>query len=319
MRVLEDFEAPYAGIPTFLKLPHVNIRDIESLRNVDIAILGVPLDETTTHRSGAKMGPRAIREASTSFSGYSLRSKFDLNDLTIIDAGDVPIIPGNVEKSHMAIYGTIKQLINKKITAVIIGGDHSITYPAIKAHEILKEKIGVIWVDSHLDFDDEYPPGQRYSHSCSLRRTSELPFIDPTNIAVLGYSGYASHPEHEEEVDEAGISLFSIDDLREVGVEKIAKKSVEIVTKNTKSFYLSVDIDVLDPAFAPGSGLHEPGGLTPWELFKMLAILGQRMVAMDLVEVAPPHDPAGITSSNATAIIIETLAAAYSYSLKKNE
>ncbi|MCK5588547.1 MAG: agmatinase family protein, partial [Candidatus Lokiarchaeota archaeon] len=257
---MEDFEAPYAGIPTFLKLPHVNIKDFESLRNVDIAILGAPLDETTTHRSGAKIGPRAIREASTSFSGYSLRSKFDLNDLTIIDAGDVPVIPGNVEKSHMAIYETVKQLVKKNITSTLIGGDHSITYPAIKAHEILKEKIGVIWVDSHLDFDMEYPPGQRYSHSCSLRRTSELPFIDPTNIVVIGYSGYASHPEHEEEVDEAGIGMFSIYDIREEGLEKVAKKSVEIATKNTKSFYLSVDIDVLDPAFAPGSGLHEPGG-----------------------------------------------------------
>jgi agmatinase len=265
------------------------------------------------------MGPRAIREASTSFSGYSLRSKFDLNDLTIIDAGDVPIIPGNVEKSHMAIYETVKRLVTKKITPALIGGDHSITYPAIKSHKICNEKIGVIWIDSHLDFDMEYPPGQRYSHSCSLRRTSELPFIDPTNIVVIGYSGYASHPEHEEEVDEAGMSLFSIDDLREEGEEEVARKSVEIATKNTKSFYLSVDIDVLDPAFAPGSGLHEPGGLTPWELFKMLAILGQHMVAMDLVEVAPPYDPAGITASNATAIIIEALAAAYSYSLKKNE
>lgn len=319
MRVVEDFEAPYAGIPTFLKFPHVNIKDIESLRNVDVAIVGVPLDETTTHRPGARLAPRAIREASTSFSGYSLRSKFDLNDLTIIDAGDVPVIPGNVEKSHMAIYETVKQLIKKNITSAIIGGDHSITYPAIKAHEILKENIGVIWVDSHLDFDNEYPPGQRYSHSCSLRRTSELPFIDPTNIVVIGYSGYASHPEHEEEVDEAGISRFSIYDIREEGLEKVAKKSVEIATKNTKSFYLSIDIDVLDPAFAPGSGLHEPGGLTPWELFKMLAILGQRMVAMDLVEVAPPHDSAGITASNATAIIIEALAAAYTYSLKKKE
>ncbi|MHA2062599.1 MAG: agmatinase [Candidatus Sifarchaeia archaeon] len=316
---MEDFEAPYAGISTFLKFPHVNIKDIESLRNVDIAILGVPLDETTTHRSGAKMGPRAIREASTSFSGYSLKSKFDLNDLTIIDAGDVPVIPGNAEKSHIAIYETVKQLVKNNITSTLIGGDHSITFPAIKAHEILKENIGVIWVDSHLDFDDEYPPGQRYSHSCSLRRTSELPFIDPTNIVVIGYSGYASHPEHEEEVEEAGISLFSIDDLREEGVDKVAKKSVEIATMNSKSFYLSVDIDVLDPAFAPGSGLHEPGGLTPWELFKMLAILGQRMVAMDLVEVAPPHDSAGITASNATAIIIEALSAAYAYSLKKKE
>ncbi|MFX1518398.1 MAG: agmatinase [Promethearchaeota archaeon] len=316
---MEDFEAPYAGISTFLKFPHVNINDIESLRNVDIAILGAPLDETTTHRSGAKMGPRAIREASTSFSGYSLRSKVDLHDLTIIDAGDVPVIPGNVEKSHMAIYKTVKYLVNKNITPALIGGDHSITYPAIKAHEICNEKIGVIWVDSHLDFDMEYPPGQRYSHSCSLRRTSELSFVDPTNTVVVGYSGYASHPEHEEEIDAAGIQLFTIDDLREEGVEKVAKKCVEIATKNTKSFYLSVDIDVLDPAFAPGSGLHEPGGLTPWELFKMLAILGQRMIAMDLVEVAPPHDPAGITASNATAIIIETLAAAYAYSLKHKE
>lgn len=319
MRIVEDFEAPYAGIPTFLKFPHVNVKDIESLRNIDIAIVGVPLDETTTHRSGAKLGPRAIRGASTSFSGYSLRSKVDLNDLTIIDAGDVPIIPGNAEKSHKAIYTVVTQLIQNNITPVLIGGDHSITYPAIKAHEICDEKIGVIWVDSHLDFDMEYPPGQRYSHSCSLRRASELTFIDPTNIVVVGYSGYASHPEHEQEVDEAGISLFSIDDIREEGVEKVAKKCVEIATKSTKSFYLSVDIDVLDPAFAPGSGLHEPGGLTPWELFKMLNILGQQMIAMDLVEVAPPYDPAGITSSNATAIIIETLAAAYAYSLKHKE
>jgi agmatinase len=237
--------------------------------------------------------------------------------LTVIDAGDVPVIPGNVEKSHNAIYKTTKQLVKEKITPVLIGGDHSVTYPAIKAHEICNENIGVIWVDSHLDFDDEYPPGQKYSHSCSLRRISELPFINPTNIAVIGYSGYASHPEHEEEVVEAGMSLYSIYDLREEGLGKIANKCVEIATKNTTSFYLSVDIDVLDPAFAPGSGLHEPGGLTPWELFKMLAILGQHMVAMDLVEVAPPHDSAGITASNGTAIIIEALAAKYAYSQKK--
>lgn len=317
--MLHDFEAPYAGLSTFLKLPHVNVKELYTLRNVDIAILGVPLDETTTHRPGARLAPRAIREASTSFSGYSLRSKVDLNDLNIIDAGDVPVIPGNVEKSHNSIYETVKQLVKKNIKSVLIGGDHSITYPAIKAHEICNENIGVIWLDSHLDFDDEYPPGQRYSHSCGLRRISELPFVDPTNIVVVGYSGYASHPEHEEEANDAGIQLFTIDDVREEGVEKVAKKSVEIAMKNTKFFYLSVDIDVLDPAFAPGSGLHEPGGLTPWELFKMLAILGQRIVAMDLVEVAPPHDSAGITASNATAIIIETLAAAHAYSLKQKE
>lgn len=304
---------PFTGIATFGKYPVCqNIDELDA----DVAVIGVPNDMGTQWKSGARMGPRAVREGSTLYS-FGLDGAYDIeNDITylgprwnVVDCGDVDIIHGDIMQSHDNTEATIRKIVDKGAMPVIIGGDHSISAPVGKG----LEKLGpfhVIQIDAHLDWAD-HRSGMRYGHGNCIRRLSEMDHVK--DIFQFGIRGISS--SLKEDVDAArayGSTILSPTKMRAKGIEGL----LELLPKNEK-YYITIDIDGIDPSIAPGTGTPSPGGLyydEVNELLKAIANHGE-VVAFDLVEVAPQYDPTGMTGQTAARIMLDLL----SYVTKKKE
>ena len=297
---------PFVGICTFGKYPY--LEDWDNI-NADVAVMGAPFDFGSQFRSGARMGPRGIREASTLFSfghGGAYDHEDDITYLPsdstkIVDIGDADIIHTDTIKSHANIKFGVKKIIEAKAIPVILGGDHSINIPCIDAFED-QESIHVIQIDAHLDFVDERH-GVRYGHGNPMRRASEKSYVSGmTQIGIRNVSSTAK--EGYIDARAKGSKIFSVRHLREMGIDKI----LEQIPKD-KRYYITIDIDAFDPSIASGTGTPSHGGFYYYEILELLdGIIKQgRVVGLDLVEVAPDYDLTNSTATLAAQLLMNTI------------
>jgi len=260
-------------------------------------ILGVPFDFTSTFRTGARFGPLAIREASQNIESYSFRSNIDVEDLKIHDLGDLHVV-GDTEETLRRLELSAKDILDARKTPVIIGGEHTITLGITRA--IGKNTIVLVF-DAHLDLRNEYL-GQKVSHTTFMRRISEQ--VKPEKILEVGTRAVCK--EELAYANKSHIQFFTTQQIMKDGVEETTKK-INKVLSDFKKVYLTIDMDVLDPAFAPAVQNPEPDGLCMRNFLDVLCkVCDERIVAFDLVEVAPHYD-AGITAIQASKIIFEVM------------
>lgn len=268
------------------------------LGNADYVVIGVPFDLTSTFRMGARFAPLAIREASLNIETYSFRSSVDVEDLRIHDLGDLHI-SSDVETTLKRLEASVRELLEAKKTPIIIGGEHTTTLGMMRG--VGGKDTAVIDFDAHLDLRNEYM-GLATSHTTFMRRLNER--VKPMKIVEVGTRAVCK--EELEYAKEAGILFFTTTQLWEAGVEATVKAVKEAV-KACRKIYLTVDMDVLDPAFAPAVQNPEPDGLSIHTLLDLISnICDRRIVALDLVEVAPPYDM-GVTAIQAAKILFEAL------------
>ncbi len=297
---------PFVGICTFGKYPYVqDWNEIEA----DVAIMGAPFDFGSQFRTGSRMGPRGIREASTLFSfGHAGAYDFE-DDITylpsdstrIVDIGDADIIHTDTIKSHANIKFGVQKILDAKAIPVVIGGDHSINIPCIDAYE-KEDPIHIIQIDAHLDFVDERH-GVKYGHGNPMRRASEKKYVSGlTQIGIRNVSSTAK--EGYLDARKKGSKIFSVRHLRKMGISAI----LEEIPKN-KRYYLSIDIDAFDPSIASGTGTPSHGGFYYYEVLELIeGIIKQgSVVGLDLVEVAPDYDLTNSTSTLAAQLLMNTI------------
>ncbi|CAA9557740.1 MAG: Arginase/agmatinase/formimionoglutamate hydrolase, arginase family [uncultured Thermomicrobiales bacterium] len=285
------------------------LEDMRQLGEQDVAILGVPLDAGTTYRSGTRFGPQALRRISTLGGNYNAERGVVLNEaLAIVDVGDVQVIPANLEKSFDQIADAIAYLTERAVFPVVLGGDHSIGYPDIRGMApYIDGKIGIIHFDRHSDLSesayDERMHGSPFFHA------TNIPNAPASNLVQIGIGGWTGSKPGMRVARERGATIITIDDIDRFGPERIMEFALEVAWRGAKAVWLSFDIDSVDPAFAPGTGTPEPGGLTAREALRMLRLAAREGLAgMEVVEVAPPYDVADITALLGGRAIMDVLA-----------
>jgi agmatinase len=236
----------------------------------------------------------------------------DMSKFEIKDYGDTDKISRYDNKKALdEIKSNIDKIYEEGYSPILLGGDHSTGWPGIKAlHDNTKGKIGIIHVDSHLDLVKESPIQGLYSGSSQMRRASELDRISAENFVQIGMRSYNS-PEHYHFIKDSKITLIPANQVLETSIEEVAKKALEVASRGTDHIYMSVDIDVLDSAFAPGSGANEPGGLTSYQLFKFVKLVAPYIDAIDIVEVNPLMDYNNMTSIVASKLLFDYIISNY--------
>lgn len=311
----DDFDLPtYVGPTTFMKLPWVTDPAELRRRAVDVAIVGAPFDDAVTHRSGARFGPRAIREAQyTTGSIYSLQLDVDAFDvLTVVDAGDANIVPSWIERGHAMIYRKVREVAETGAIPIILGGDHSITWPAATAIAELRRpgSIGIVHFDAHADTaNDSY--GVLASHGTPMRRLIESGAVKGSNFVQVGLRGYWPPRETFDWMKEQGLRWHLMTEIEERGAEAVIADAIAEALDGPDAVYLSIDIDVIDPGMAPGTGTPEPGGMLTREVLRAIRqIVGAvELAGMDIVEVSPPYDQAETTAMAANRAALEAISA----------
>lgn len=297
----------YHHSPTFCHRPF--LEDMRELGGQDVAVVGVPLDAGTTYRSGTRFGPQGMRNISGLHSGFNFEKGADLNEsLNIVDVGDVSVIPANIEKSFDQIDKAVAYIHERGVFPVILGGDHSIGYPDIRGlAPYVDGNIGIIHFDRHSDLS-EYNIDERM-HGTPFFHATNIPNAPATNLVQIGIGGWTGNRVGVSNARERSASVITMTDIDRWGLERVCEMALEIAWKNAKCVFLSFDIDSVDPAFAPGTGTPESGGLLPREAFRMLEIVTREGLAgMEVVEVAPPYDVADITSLLGVRVILDVLA-----------
>ena len=308
-------EPPYAGIPTFLKLPFIDTLDRLAAAAPDAVIVGAPVDMGTTNRPGARYGPRAIRAASNlgraiHHLGLSVQP---LRILKVFDYGDATVVPINLEVSHAAVRAKVGEAARLGAVPIVLGGDHSITLPSVQAvAEVFGYgNVGVVHFDAHADTASE-DWGSPISHGTPIRRLIENGAVRGTNFVQVGLRGYWPDPEVFAWMRSQGMRWHTMHEIDEQGFDAVLDTAVAQALEGPTAVYISVDVDVLDPAFAPGTGTPEPGGLTARELLRAVrkVALAVHLAGLDVVEVAPPYDgPGAITAEVAHRVVLEALSA----------
>jgi len=278
------------------------------LAGVDIAMLGVPFDSGTSYRPGARLGPREIRAQSSLIRPYSYFQKISpFERLTIVDAGDVDAPPVGIEPAYAAIESAVDRILAAGAAPLIVGGDHSISLPVLRAVARVHGPLALVQFDAHIDTWGDYFGG-KYFHGSPFRRAIEERIIAPQQYVQIGIRG----PMYGEDEDfryqrEQGVTTIDIGMVKRDGVERTMARVHDIV--GDRALYVTFDIDSIDPAYAPGTGTPEVGGLTSYEAQELLrALAGLRLVGCDVVEVAPPFDgPGHITSLLAANVMFELL------------
>lgn len=304
----------HAGIATFLKAPVVPPERAKlKAAGATVAVLGLPDDTTTVTRPGASHGPRAIRDASSHYAfgeNYHYDYEITISDyLTLVDCGDADPVAGNAARTFERTEAALLEIYAAGCFPVLLGGDHATTIPGTRALARHRSgPMGFIMFDTHLDTAPDID-GETLSHCCPVHRVVELPNFDGRNIVIIGAHG-AANPKLEQDVaKQKGMTVFTIRDVECFGIEDVCRRALSIAGDGTESIYLSVDIDVLDGAYAWGTCGPEIGGMTGRELVRGLEIVGAGpLAAMDCVEVAPFLDPSGYTARIAARVVIDVLA-----------
>ncbi|MYH55255.1 MAG: agmatinase [Acidimicrobiia bacterium] len=301
----------YLGSTSFAKRPLIEDVDEISARRPDAVIVGAPLDEGTTYRPGARFGPRAIRVANNNYMGFhSLQLGVDVFEvLEVFDAGDANIEPIWMERAYAMIYRKVLGLAETGTIPIVLGGDHGITWPSASAIAAANHpaRIGMVHFDAHADTGEV--TGPIAGHGSPMRQLLESGAIAGTNFVQVGLRGYWPDRETLAWMKEQGFKTHFITEIEEHGAEAVVDRAIEEALDGTDAIYLSIDIDVLDPAHAPGTGTAEPGGLSTRELLRAVRrIVGAvDLAGMDVVEVSPPYDHAELTSMAANRVVMEAL------------
>jgi agmatinase len=296
----------YTGIRTFARCPHV--RDPEG---VDVAVVGVPFDTATSYRSGARFGPEAIRAGSSLLRPWHTAHGLDVFAAqSVVDWGDVATTPGNAARTMDQITEALGELLSAGVTPIVLGGDHSIALGELRAHAAAAgEPVALVLLDAHADTWDEYY-GERIFHGTPFRRAVEEGILDPSRSVLAGMRGPLYGAEDVDQPREMGFQVIPGDDLRALSPEGYATRVRARVGEGP--VVLGFDIDVLDPAFAPGTGTPEVAGLLPHEALAFVrSLAGMSFRGFDVVEVSPPYDnPGQGTAMLAANIAYEFLALA---------
>jgi agmatinase len=274
----------YTGLLTFAGVPYTE--DPAELAGFDVAIIGAPMDDLVSDRPGARLAPRAIRGASSP-PGPHLEVKLDaFAELRVVDFGDAPVIPADPVRSHAAIEATVGQVLAAGVMPVVLGGDHSITEPSVRACAGVHGPVGVVHFDTHTDTGEEVF-GVEFSHGTFIRRIVDAGHVDPSRYVQIGLRGYWPGETEFGWQAERGITSLFMHDVRDLGIREVVRRAVEAVGPGPT--YLTVDIDVLDPAFIPGTGTPEPGGMTAVDLLLAVRTVAAELdlVGADVVEVIP--------------------------------
>ncbi|MEU5709894.1 agmatinase [Streptomyces flaveolus] len=280
--------AAFAGVPTYARMPHRT-----DLTNVDVAVLGVPFDGTVTFRSGQRFGPRAVRTGSSTVGGYNPAQQIDpFSVLTCVDHGDVPVVPGNTQRSLAAIERAVARVVAAGAVPLLFGGDHSCTLGHLRGMR-RHGPVAVIDFDAHTDSGDNYF-GERYSHGTWFRRAVEEELVSPEHSTLLGLRGSIDSPDGYQAVTELGAAYLTTD---QVAADLASAAATARERAGDRPVYVTFDLDVIDPAFAPGTGCPEPGGITSREAIALLRALGPLdYVGFDVVELIAEYDPAAVTA-----------------------
>lgn len=296
----------FAGINTFLKAPYCE--DIHNVGKYEAAIIGAPFDMGTTYRSGCRFGPQAVRRISALYDSYNVDMGVDLaEELSICDAGDIFVIPSNIEKSFDQIDRGVAHVVSQGTFPIVIGGDHSIGYPDVRAlAQYVDGNVGIIHLDRHLDCQEK--DMDERMHTTPWFHASNIRNAPPKNLVQMGIGGwYGSRPGVKVARDFES-TVITISDVEEIGVEKAMETALEIAWKDAEAVFLSFDIDSIDAGFVPGTGSPEPGGFLPREVLKALRMAAREGICgMEVVEIAPPYDVSDMTAQLGCRAIMEVL------------
>jgi agmatinase len=293
----------FTGVRTYARCPLS-----QDWSGSDVAVIGVPFDTGASFRPGARYGPAAIREMSLMMRRWHPALEVDVfGALSVIDAGDIATTPGNAQRSIEQIARALTPVIEADTVPIVLGGDHSIVLGELRAHASRHGPLGIVLLDAHADTWDSYW-GERYTHGTAFRRALEEGLIDPRRSFLAGMRGSLYAAADYDQPREWGFEIISCEDLMETPAPEYARRVRERL--GTGPAYLSFDIDVLDPAFAPGTGTPEVAGLFPHEALAILrALAGIAFVGFDVVEVSPAYDgPGQVTALHAATVAFEMLA-----------
>lgn len=293
-------ESPrFSGIKTFMRLPYVKTED-----DIDFAVVGVPFDTGGSFAVGTRFGPEAVRSASSLLRPYNPGLEIDIfKYCSGVDYGDLNVNPGYIEESYLLIQEQLKALLDKNVVPVLIGGDHSVSLPHLRAMADRYGPISLVHFDSHGDTWDSYF-GKKYTHGTMFRRAVEEGILNPYKSIQIGMRGSLYGAEDIRDAENLGYRVIPTDELKRMSLSELVEEIGARVENNP--VFVSFDVDFLDPSYAPGTGTPEIGGFTTYEAQQFVRQLkGFNIVGFDVVEVLPDRDPSRITSLAAANICYE--------------
>ena len=290
----------FAGISTFARLPHSR-----ELSDVDVSVVGVPFDGGASYRTGARFGPRAIREASRLLRAFNPAQEVEpFGEFRVVDWGDVACSPISMEDSFAAIEAALGVVLDAEVFPLILGGDHSISLPVLRALARRHGPLGLVHFDAHPDTWDVHF-GRRYSHATPFRRAIEAGVLDAARYVQVRMRGSPPKASDLDDAQALGVAVLRAEEIFEMGLDAALARFREVARGRV---HVSLDIDVVDPAFAPGTGTPEVGGFSSREIVRLVRGLRPLdVVGFDLVEVAPPYDHGEVTAILAANLAYELL------------
>jgi agmatinase len=299
-RPVDPRESPrFAGIKTFMRLPNV-----KTTEGVDIAIIGVPFDTGASYRVGARFGPEAIRSVSALLRHHNEVLNVSIFDhCSVVDYGDLPVNPGYIEDSYKMIEDGILPILDGDVTPILLGGDHSVTLPELRAIVKKHGPVALIQFDSHTDTGNQRF-GRKYTHGTPFRRAIEEGLLLVENSIQVGMRGSVYEETSLDDARKLGFDLITTVEVQEQGIDALIKRIHNRV--GDAKVFVSFDIDFVDPAYAPGTGTPEVGGFTSSEALRIVrGLKGLNFVGFDLVEVLPQYDPSLVTALLASNLVYE--------------
>jgi len=280
---------------------------VEKLNLANLCVVGFPWDISSTFRKGSKAAPPVIRKITTAkFYDPFTEDGVDLTRIwRVYDYGDVEAAASN-DEMRKSVYNVIRNLYNDDLRFLFLGGDHLITYFTLHAlTQLSKGNWALIYLDAHPDLEEEYE-GDRYTHGCVVRRLVEETNLRPQSVVEVGIRSFL--PPERKFADDVGIKIMSTVEFERLGASDAAKRVLELLPKDVERIYLSIDLDILDPAYAPGLGYPEAGGISTRSLIDFIyGLRGSEIVAFDVVELCPQYDSSSITAIGVGKIILEAL------------
>ncbi|HZO74431.1 MAG TPA: agmatinase [Ktedonobacteraceae bacterium] len=291
----------FCGVRTFARLPYVTTTE-----DVDAMVLGVPFDTGVSYRAGARFGPAAIRDASSLLRPYNPAANVDVfGTLSVTDGGDLSVVPGYIEDSYARIEAGLQPVIDAGVIPICLGGDHSITLAELRVVARRYGPLGLAHFDAHSDTWDEYF-GRKYNHGTTFRRAIEENLLEPARCIQVGMRGSVYAAGDYDIPRRLGMQLIPDEEMRQHSMAEVARIVRERIGDGPT--FLTFDVDFVDPAYTPGTGTPEVGGVTSWEALQLLrGLRGGNFVAFDIVEVLPAYDPAQITALLAANVAYEML------------
>ena len=310
------YGAQYGPDVTLLGVPRCDLSEPTTFADADVVVIGAPYDGGTSYRSGARLGPSAIRTADYlphDASRPSLALRVDgLADLRVLDAGDVEMFSGDAQRSLHDLESAVAGVAEAGVVPLVLGGDHSVTWPNVTGVARARGwgRVGVVHFDAHADTGD-VSFGSLMGHGQPMRRLIESGAVRADRFVQIGLRGYWPPPDVLDWMAAAGMRSYEMAEIGARGLDVCLDEAVDRVTDDCDAVFLSVDIDVADPAHAPGTGTPEPGGLSARELLDAVrrVVMVVPPAGVDVVEVSPPYDHADITAALANRVVLEVLSA----------